>query len=224
MKIKSSHSTRSQSAGGRTKSAVKRKSLKRPASKKLGAKKVARKAVASAAQSHVIERGTATRAGYMTNLAHSRPPAPSSSKGAEFKLISLRPKRDTFETFGELPSVEREAAIRAGLPASFLDEAIAKLDVTRADLLTGVGISSSTAARVKQHRKRFSLEDSERLARLARLWREALIVYESEQGTKDWLTSPIPSAGGAPLSMLATQEGFERAQRSIMQLAYGVFA
>jgi putative toxin-antitoxin system antitoxin component (TIGR02293 family) len=223
MTIKSSHSTRSQSAG-RTKPAVKRKPLKRPASKKLGAKKVARKAMASAAHSHVIERSTATRLGYTTGLAHSRALAPSSSKGAEFKLMSMRPKRNTFETFGELPSAEREAAIRAGLPASFLDEAIAKLGVTRADLLTGVGISSSTAARVKQHRKRFSLQDSERLARLARLWREALIVYESEQGTKDWLTSPIPSAGGAPLAMLATQEGFERAQRSIMQLAYGVFA
>ena len=68
------------------------------------------------------------------------------------------------------------------------------------------------------------LDDSERLARLARLWHEAFVVYETDEGARSWLTSPIPSAGGVPLSMLATQEGAERAQRSIRQLAYGVFA
>lgn len=135
-----------------------------------------------------------------------------------------RSKFPTFANFGHLPSAEREAALRAGLPASFMDEAIAKLGVSRADLLTGLGIASSTAARVKQQGRRFSLEDSERLGRLARLWHDAFVLYETDEGVRGWLTSPVPSAGGVPLAMLATSEGFERAQRSIMQLAYGVVA
>src|SRR5438046_7705857 len=214
MAIKSSHSTRSPSAG-RTKSAVKSKSFKRPSTKKYSTKKVARKAAASAEHAHVAGSAAGTRSGYITH-AHARVSPPTPSKRSTVLVIDNPTKSPSFDRFGGLPSADREAAIRAGLPARFLDEAIAKLGVTRADLLARVGIASSTAARVNQHRRRFSLEDSERLARLARLWHEAFILYESDQGTKDWLTSSIPSAGGVPLSMLATQEGFERAQRSIM--------
>ncbi|MCC6193104.1 MAG: hypothetical protein IT518_01430 [Burkholderiales bacterium] len=206
MAMKASHSDRAP-GGGRSKSTAKSKSFKRPATKKVGTKKAARKAMASAAHRHV-RHGPTPRADHRIAHGHSRAP------GGDLQ----------FEGFGALSSAEREAAVKSGLPASFLDEAIAKVGVTRAELLAGVGISSSTAARVKQQRKRFSLEDSERLARLARLWHDAFIVYENDEGTQDWITSPVPSAGGVPLSMLATQEGFERAARSIMQLAYGVFA
>jgi putative toxin-antitoxin system antitoxin component (TIGR02293 family) len=139
-------------------------------------------------------------------------------------VVSGRARGRTFEGFGALTSAEREAAIRAGLPASFLDAAIVKVGASRATILAGLGIASSTAARVKQQRGAFSLQDSERLARLARLWHDAFALYETDEGTRGWLTSPVPSAGGVPLEMLGTQEGFERAHRSIMQLAYGVVA
>ena len=139
-------------------------------------------------------------------------------------LIARNSDARKFEDFGALPSADREAAIKSGLPAAFLDEAIAKLGLTRAELLEGLGIASSTAARVKKDQKRFSPDDSERLARLARLWHEVFQIYETDEGTRGWLTSPVPSVGGIPVAMLGTGEGFERAQRSIMQLAYGVFA
>jgi putative toxin-antitoxin system antitoxin component (TIGR02293 family) len=162
----------------------------------------------------------------------ARKPArrPSASKAAadgakpRLAVVAGKGRTPSFERFGALSSTEREAAIKAGLPASFLDEAIARLGVSRADLLHGLGIASSTAARIKQQGKRFSLADSERLARLARLWHDANAVYETEEGTRGWMTSRVPSAGGVPLAMLDTQEGFERAQRSILQLAYGVHA
>ena len=221
MTLKSSHSARPPSGGG-SKVAAKRKAFKRPANKKFSTKKVARKAAASAAHADV-RHGAAPVTRYRGGRIDSFAPAVA-SKPSAFTLIAGKVKGSKFEDFGNLPSAEREAAIKAGLPATFLEEAIAKVGVTRADLLAGLGIASSTAARVKQHGKRFSLEDSERLARLARLWHDALIVYETDEGTQGWITSPVPSAGGVPLAMLATQEGFERAQRSIMQLAYGVFA
>jgi putative toxin-antitoxin system antitoxin component (TIGR02293 family) len=222
MAIKSGRSGRA-SNGGRGRSTAKGESAKRPAAKKLVVKKVVPKAMALAAHGHA-GHGPAPRAEHGTAYGHSRAPAVAPGKRPKLMVIPGKAKDLPFDRFGELSSAQREAAVKEGLPASFLDEAIAKVGVTRAALLAGVGISSSTAARVKQHRKRFSLEDSERLARLARLWHDAYIVYESDEGAQGWLTSPVPSAGGVPLSMLATQEGFERAERSIMQLAYGVFA
>jgi putative toxin-antitoxin system antitoxin component (TIGR02293 family) len=180
-----------------------RKAFKRPAANKTITKKSARKAAAATVVA-------VTSAGV--------------KEKQKLPLVTGKGGGRTFARFGALPSTEREAAIRAGLPASFLDEAIAKVGVTRGDLLAGLGIASSTAARVKQHGKRFSLEDSERLARLARLWHDAFVVYETDEGTRGWLTNLVPSAGGVPIAMLATNEGFERAHRSIMQLAYGVFA
>jgi putative toxin-antitoxin system antitoxin component (TIGR02293 family) len=219
MALKSGHTSRP--PGGSTKApASRRNAFKRPAAKKPAAKKAA----ATTAHGHATRR-TGAAGSYAHGYAH--PIAVTSTvvkRRAKLILVADKGGSRTFERFGELPSTERETAIRAGLPATFLDEAIAKVGVTRGDLLAGLGIASSTAARVKQQGKRFSLEDSERLARLARLWHDAFIVYETDEGTRGWLTNPVPSAGGIPVAMLATNEGFERAHRSIMQLAYGVFA
>lgn len=217
MALKSRYSSRGPS-GGRTTST--RKSARRPGNKKTFSKKVARKA-ASAHGHPLPHTATDYRSGHVSpplafNLSRKRPP--------RLTLLTGKARGRTFEEFGELASAEREAAIRAGLPAKFLDEAIAKVGVSRNDLLVGLGIASSTAARIKQQGRTFSLADSERLGRLARLWHDARIVYETDEGTRDWLTNPVPSAGGVPLKMLATSEGFERAHRSIMQLAYGVYA
>lgn len=212
----------SRAAGGSTKAPTSlRKAFKGPTAKKSAAKKAA---AATAAHGHATRR-TGAAGTYAHGYAH--PVAATSAvvkRRPKLILIAGKGSGRAFERFGELPSTEREAAIRAGFPASFLDEAIAKVGVTRTDLLIGLGIASSTAARVKQQGKRFSLEDSERLGRLARLWHDAFIVYETDEGTRGWLTNPVPSAGGVPVAMLATNEGFERAHRSITQLAYGVFA
>jgi putative toxin-antitoxin system antitoxin component (TIGR02293 family) len=171
--------------------------------------------------SRAVGGGTGTSLSKRTAV---KPAIKKAARKRSYAVSAGKAGGGSFEVFGGLASAEREAAIKAGLPASFLDEAIAKLGVTRAEILAGLGIASSTAARVKQQRRSFSLEDSERLGRLARLWHEAFALYENDEGTRGWLTSPVPSAGGVPLAILATQEGFERAHRSIMQLAYGVFA
>ena len=127
-----------------------------------------------------------------------------------------------FRMFGSLSSAARIDAVKRGLPARFLSEALDALQVTRAELLNGLGIASSTAARVAQQSRPFSVSDSERLAQLARLWSQVMMVYEDEDGARAWLTGRVPSAGGIPLQLLKNPEGFEHAQRSILQLAYGV--
>lgn len=154
---------------------------------------------------------------------------PSAARNIMREHIPAAARKDTsapisFEAFGGLSSGAREAAIQKGLPARFLAEAIDKIGLTRHDLLTGIGVASSTAARIKQTGKQFSRADSERLAQLARLWHEAFLLYETDEGTRDWLINPVPDIGGAPISALSTHDGFERAQRTLLQLAYGVLA
>lgn len=129
-----------------------------------------------------------------------------------------------FATFGELSDAQRADAITRGLPSQFFDEAIGTLGVTRQALLDALAIASSTAARNKSLGRPFSRDDSDRLARLASLWAEVMIAYESVEGARAWMTGVIPSLGATPLSLLATHSGFERAQRSIQQLMYGVFS
>lgn len=208
MTLKSKPTTRSRT----TPLPKKAPSARKPKAAGWGLKETARKGSAAASLASAFVRPTST---------HERSAPP---KRGHLTLLENDSNPPTFEQFGKLESSRREAAIQAGLSADFLDEAIAKIGVSRNDLLAGVGIASSTAARIKQSRKVFSRTDSERLARLARLWHEAYMLYETEQGTRDWLTSDVPDIGGTPLRALATHDGFERAQRTLMQLAYGVLA
>lgn len=164
----------------------------------------------------VAKKAVYSRAG---SLAKGRSEKPAR---AGLALVHDLDREAHFRTFGRLTSQAREALIARGLPARFLAEAQDALGVSRAGLLEGLGIASSTAARVRQQERNFSPGDSERLALLARLWDQVLMVYEDEAGARAWLTGKVPSAGGVPLQMLKTHEGFERAQRSILQLAYGV--
>jgi putative toxin-antitoxin system antitoxin component (TIGR02293 family) len=158
------------------------------------------------------------------SAAARKPIAASGSRRPRLTVIHDADRDVRFATYGALPAEQRLAAVRRGLPARFLVEALETLQISRAELLDGLGIASSTAARAAQLSRPFPSADSERLAMLARLWGDVMMVYEDPAGARAWITKPIPSAGGVPLQLLQTHEGFEQAQRSILQLAYGVYA
>lgn len=129
-----------------------------------------------------------------------------------------------FAQFGALPALDQAVAVQRGLPPEFLDEAALKVDLDERELRTVLGLAAAQDTASGVTKGRFSTVDSERLARLAQLWYEAYVLYETESGTRDCLTSIVPILGDAPIRLLSTLEGFERAQRSLRQLAYGVLA
>lgn len=204
--------------------------LAKPAGRKVAVKPAARHAIAKRStvarpKPAVFAQASRPEVGLARAVEAVMPslgavPAPRS----RIALVHSADRDVHFATFGRLPAEARQEAVERGLPARFLREALECLQVTRADLLEGLGIASSSAARVVKQERPFPAADSERLGMLARLWSDVLMVYEDPVGARAWITSPIPSTGGVPLQLLRTHEGFERARRSILQLAYGVYA
>ena len=129
----------------------------------------------------------------------------------------------TFERFGALPPARRAQAVRACLPVRFLQEAATAVGICENELLAAIGATGVGDARAG-NASRLSMADGERLARLAVQWRLAYILYETEEGARAWLRASVPSVAGVPLFAVATEEGFVRARRSLLQLAYGVLA
>jgi putative toxin-antitoxin system antitoxin component (TIGR02293 family) len=129
----------------------------------------------------------------------------------------------TFERLASLLPEAREKAVNARLPATLLDEAATKLGLSKRQFLAALHIAPTSAARHKASGT-LSIDDSDRIARLAQLWQNVQMVFENEQGTRAWITGRVPVLDAVPLQLLQTSQGFDRARTAILQLAYGVYA
>lgn len=118
----------------------------------------------------------------------------------------------------------REQAVMAGLPATILDQAAMKLCLSRRGFLAALKIAPTTVARNKTAGNALSVDDSDRVARLAQLWHDTMMVFGHEEGTRAWLTGRVPALEGVPLELVLTSQGFHRARTAILRLAYGVYA
>ena len=130
----------------------------------------------------------------------------------------------TFVRLAALSPEAREQAVTAGLPPALLDEAAAKLGLSQRALLAAMKVAPTTVARSKAKGRPLSLDDSDRLARLAELWQGAMTVFEHEEGARGWLTGRVPVLDAVPLQLVQTSQGFNRARTAVLQLAYGVYA
>jgi putative toxin-antitoxin system antitoxin component (TIGR02293 family) len=118
----------------------------------------------------------------------------------------------------------REQAVTAGLSPALLDEAAVKLGLSQRALLAAMKVAPTTVARSKAKGIPLSVDDSDRVARLAELWHVAMSVFQHEEGTRGWLTGRVPVLDAVPLQLVQTTQGFNRARTAVLQLAYGVYA
>lgn len=130
----------------------------------------------------------------------------------------------TFVRLAALSPEAREHAVTAGLPATLLDEAATKLGLSQRAFLAALKIAPTTVARVRSTGSVLSTDDSDRVARLAELWRDAMTVFQNEEGARGWLTGRVPVLDAVPLQLVQTSQGFNRARTAVLQLAYGVYA
>ena len=130
----------------------------------------------------------------------------------------------TFVRLAALSPKAREQAVTAGLPATLLDEAATKLGLSQRAFLAALKIAPTTVARVKSTGSVLSTDDSDRIARLAELWHDAMTVFQHEEGARGWLTGRVPVLDAVPLQLVQTSQGFNRARTAVLQLAYGVYA
>jgi putative toxin-antitoxin system antitoxin component (TIGR02293 family) len=122
-------------------------------------------------------------------------------------------------------SFELDDAIKRGLPFSALEKVSETVALNWNDVITLVASSSRTMARRKAKGQRLSTTESDRLARLARIYARALEVLEDKEKARRWLHKPNRSLGGrVPLQVINTDIGALEVERVLGRLEHGIFA
>jgi putative toxin-antitoxin system antitoxin component (TIGR02293 family) len=117
------------------------------------------------------------------------------------------------------------ARIKAGLPVKEFDTLRALLGLTVEDLARKVGISPATLSRRRRQHAALDPAHSDRIFRLARLYRLAVELYDGNQAAaRTWLTQPARALDGqTPLDFADTEAGAHEVENLIGRLEHGVY-
>jgi len=117
------------------------------------------------------------------------------------------------------------AEIRRGFSVSVIDKLVLELAIPQQALLQTLSLSSATLTRRRaQKQKRLTPLESDRVYRIATVYRAALELFEGDRkAARDWLNEPAKSLGGnSPLQHLDTEAGTDEVQDLIYRLEHGV--
>jgi putative toxin-antitoxin system antitoxin component (TIGR02293 family) len=114
--------------------------------------------------------------------------------------------------------------VERGVPISVLEEFCAYSGFALKDLLEVV-IPARTLKHRRQRKESLSLDESDRLARVARIYELAVKVYADREDGRIWLTGPKGRFDGkTALAMLRTEAGEQAVQDFLIQIDEGYFA
>jgi putative toxin-antitoxin system antitoxin component (TIGR02293 family) len=114
--------------------------------------------------------------------------------------------------------------IERGLPLSVLEEFSAYSGIPVKDLLEVV-IPARTLKHRRERKEPLNLDESDRLARVAKMYELAVKVYKDRDDGREWLTSSMRRFDGkTALSMLRTEAGEQAVQDFLIQIDEGYFA
>jgi putative toxin-antitoxin system antitoxin component (TIGR02293 family) len=114
--------------------------------------------------------------------------------------------------------------IERGLPLSVLEEFAAYSGFAVKDFLEVV-IPARTLKHRRQRQEPLNLDESDRLARVARLYALAVKVFGNPEKAKHWLTKPkMRFEERTPLAMMHTELGGNGVEEMLYQIDEGVFA
>ena len=114
--------------------------------------------------------------------------------------------------------------IERGLPLVTLDEFSAYSGIPVKSLLEVV-IPARTLKHRRQRDELLSLDESDRLARVARIYELAVKVYGNREDGRGWLVHPKDRFHDrSPLAMLRTEAGERAVEEFLYQIDEGVFA
>jgi putative toxin-antitoxin system antitoxin component (TIGR02293 family) len=113
------------------------------------------------------------------------------------------------------------AAIEQGFPVKTVDR-IAKLLAPDDPSFAFMIVPRATLARQKRARRRLSLEQSDRAARLARVWTVAISVWKSPEATRRFLFEPHQLLEGRrPIDVTRTAVGARMIEEILGRLEHG---
>jgi putative toxin-antitoxin system antitoxin component (TIGR02293 family) len=112
-----------------------------------------------------------------------------------------------------------------GLPSSLLKQLGNALGLKPSGLAPIVNISEKTILRRVEARRRLKPDESERVARLMRVYVRAVEVFEDSGKAKTWLGNPLRVLGGkSPIELMMSEQGAREVEQVLGRLENGVFA
>jgi putative toxin-antitoxin system antitoxin component (TIGR02293 family) len=114
--------------------------------------------------------------------------------------------------------------VERGLPISRLEEFSAYSGFALKDLLEAV-IPARTLKHRRQRNEPLSMDESDRLARVARLYELGVKIFGNPDKARRWLSKPKHRFDGrSPLAMMRTSLGGNAVEEMLYQIDEGVFA
>lgn len=114
------------------------------------------------------------------------------------------------------------AIIHKGLPYKSLEAIVEKYHLDLARMMSLISVSPRTMARRKEE-QRLTAQESDRLARVARILAYTTEVFGTETKASTWLTRPNQILDGtAPLDLLDTDLGTQVIESMLGRIEHGV--
>jgi putative toxin-antitoxin system antitoxin component (TIGR02293 family) len=132
-------------------------------------------------------------------------------------LLGVRTKRHV------VTSLELATEVGRGLPVEAVDRLCRVVAPAAPGFRYRIVSKATLARRQKAAKRRLSSEESERLARVARLWAFAVDVWGSEETARRFLSGPYALLGGrVPLDVaIETEIGARTVEELLGRLKYG---
>lgn len=120
--------------------------------------------------------------------------------------------------------IKVHAALLHGLPFSAVTKFEKATHMPRGEVARLISMAPRTLAR-RQDEKRLQADESDRLYRLASLFRKAIDLFHGDdESAMRWLRLPRPALGGeTPLELAKTDIGARQVETLIEQVRHGVF-
>lgn len=100
-----------------------------------------------------------------------------------------------------------------------------RFSLDKGDVKQLFGISESTQFRYEKQNPVLKPAVADRLERFNRIYRQARELFEDENETQRWFTSPKATLGGeTPLKALASDAGAKKVEEILYRAEYGIFA
>jgi putative toxin-antitoxin system antitoxin component (TIGR02293 family) len=115
--------------------------------------------------------------------------------------------------------------VRQGLPVTTIATLAEKLSLGNAVLLRKLGIPQRTMTRRLSRRGRLTAAESDRAARMARVYAQAVTMIGNEERAVQWLLTPNRALGGErQLDRLDTDVGAREVEDVLGRIAYSVYS
>ncbi len=121
-------------------------------------------------------------------------------------------------------NLEWALALRAGLNYTTVTALAQHTGFTPQRIFAAVNLSARTMERRKKQKK-LTADESQKIARFARVVALGDTVFEDPHVTSQWLERANPALGGlVPLDLLDTEEGAREVESVLRRLEYGVYS